>query len=125
MRHLRTFILSEGSRYQALVPSAEMVQPSRSGKEKSCLGWAYCARTAEKDLFVLYFEKDCPEARLSGALPNAKYKALWFNPRTGDWIGAGVLIVDSAGKIILPNFPDKSTRSNTDWALKLTLRDIR
>ncbi|MCH7558872.1 MAG: DUF4038 domain-containing protein [Planctomycetes bacterium] len=125
MRHLRTFVLSEGRRYQNLVPSAEMVQPNRTGKEKSCLGWAYCARTAEKDLFLLYFEKDCPKASLSGALPRSKYKALWFNPRTGDWIGAGVLIADSAGRITLPSFPDKSTRSNTDWGLKLTLRDAR
>ncbi len=124
MRHLRTFILSEGSRYQQLIPSADLVQPSRSGKEKSCLGWAYCAQTAEKDLFLLYFEKDCPQASLSGALPNAKYKALWFNPRTGDWISAGVLSADSAGKIAFPNFPDKSAKSNTDWGLKLTLRDI-
>ncbi|MCH8120890.1 MAG: DUF4038 domain-containing protein [Planctomycetes bacterium] len=125
MRHLRTFVLSEGRRYQNLVPSAEMVQPNRTGKEKSCIGWAYCARTAEKDLFLLYFEKDCPKAILSGALPRSKYKALWFNPRTGDWIGAGVLIADSAGRITLPSFPDKSTRSNTDWGLKLTLRDAR
>jgi hypothetical protein len=125
MRHLRTFILSEGRRYQQLVPSAEMVQPNRTGEEKSCIGWAYCARTAEKDLFLMYFEKDCPKANLSGALPRSKYKALWFNPRTGDWMGASVLGADSAGRIILPKFPDKSTRSNTDWGLKLTLRDAR
>ncbi len=74
---------------------------------------------------MLYFEKDCPKASLSGALPRSKYKALWFNPRTGDWIGAGVLGADSTGKITLPSFPDKSTRSNSDWALKLTLRGAR
>ena len=125
MRHLRTFVLSEGRRYQNLVPSVDLLQPNRTGEEKSCVGWAYCARTAEKDLFVLYFEKDCPKASLSGALPRSKYKALWFNPRTGDWIGASVLSADSAGRITLPNFPDKSTRSNIDWALKLTLRDTR
>ncbi len=125
MQHLRSFVLSEGSRYQLLVPSVGLVQPNRTGEEKSCLGWAYCARTAEKDLFLLYFEKDCPKASLSGALPRSKYKALLFNPRTGDWTDAGVLIADSAGGITLPNFPDKSTRSNTDWGLKLTLRDAR
>jgi hypothetical protein len=125
MRHLKNFVLSEGSRYQQLVPSDEMVQPNRVGKEKSCLGWAYCARTEEKDLFLLYFEKECPKASLSGALPRSEYKALWFNPRTGDWIDAGVLIADSVGGITLPNFPDRSKISNTDWALKLTLRDAR
>jgi hypothetical protein len=125
MRHLRTFILSEGSRYQELVPVVELLNPSRTGEEKSCIGWAYCAGTPEKDLFLLYFEKDCPKAALAGALPKSKYKALWFNPRTGNWINAGIMNADSAGRIELPNFPDKSTKSKIDWALKLTLRDIR
>ncbi len=82
-------------------------------------------RDGGEGFLSLYFEKDCPQANLSGALPRSKYKTLWFNPRTGDWIGAGVLSADSAGRIVLPNFPDKSTRSNIDWALKLTLRDTR
>jgi hypothetical protein len=125
MRHLRTFILSEGSRYQELIPSVELVNPSRTGEEKSCIGWAYCARTSEKDLFLLYFEKDCPKAVLAGALPRSKYKALWFNPHNGNWIDVEILSTDAKGRINLPNFPDKSTRSKTDWALKLTLRDAR
>jgi hypothetical protein len=125
MRHLRTFVLSEGNKYQQLVPKVELLNPSRAGKEKSCIGWAYCARTSEEDLFLLYFEKDCPKASLDGALPNSKYKALWFNTRTGDWINAGMLSADSQGRIRLPNFPDKSAKSKIDWALKLTLRDIR
>ncbi|MCP4258837.1 MAG: hypothetical protein GY774_15240 [Planctomycetes bacterium] len=73
----------------------------------------------------MYFEKDCPKASLAGAIPRSKYKAIWFNPRTGDWIDARILNADSTGRIKLPNFPDKSTRSKTDWALKLTLRDAR
>lgn len=125
MRHLRTFILSEGSRYQQLVPRTELLKPSRTGEEKSCIGWAYCAATSEKDLFLLYFEKDCPKASLAGAMRTSVYKALWFNPRSGNWIDAGDLIADSQGRINLPNFPDSSTRSGIDWALKLTLRDIR
>jgi hypothetical protein len=125
MRHLRTFILSEGTSYQKLVPSVELLNPSRTGQAKSCIGWAYCTRTPEKDLFLLYFEKDCPKASLAGALTRSIYKALWFNPRTGNWINAGGLNADSQGRIELSNFPDKSTRSKTDWALKLTLRDIR
>jgi len=125
MRHLRTFVLSEGRRYQQLVPNAGLLEPSRSGQEKSCIGWAYCGRTNDRRLFLLYFEKDCPRATLSGASGSRKYQARWFDPRTGDWIDAGVLSADSAGTIVLPNFPDKSTRSSTDWGLKLALRDIR
>ena len=121
MQHLRTFILSEGSRYQELVPSANLLSPNRSGKANSCIGWAYCARTAKQDFFLLYFEKDCPQATLSGALSNGKYKARWCNPRTGDWMNAGILIANSSGRISLPNFPGNTAKSRTDWGLKLTL----
>jgi hypothetical protein len=123
MRYLRTFILSEGSRYQNLVPSANLVMPSREGEAKSCVGWAYCARTDEKDLFLLYFEKDCPKAKLSGAISKGKYSARWFNPRIGIWRYAGVLVADSAGVIDLPNFPGNFSKSHNDWAMKLKLAE--
>jgi len=119
MQHLRTFILSEGSRYQKLIPSANLLSPSRTGKANSCLGWAYCLRVPKKDFFLLYFEKDCPVATLSGALSKTRYKARWFNPRTGKWLDEKVLAADAQGKITLPNFPGKSVTSKTDWGLKL------
>lgn len=122
MQHLRTFILSEGRRYQELVPSVELVSPNKSGKTNDWVEWAYCARTAEKDLFLLYFEKGCRQATVSGALPNVKYKARWFNPRHGAWLyaGTGELTADASGKINLPKFPGNSTKSETDWGLKLS-----
>ncbi|MGB2806430.1 MAG: DUF5060 domain-containing protein [Sedimentisphaerales bacterium] len=119
MQHLRTFVLSEGSRYQELIPSANLLSPNRSGKANSCIGWSYCLRAPEKDFFLLYFEKDCPVATLSGAKPNARYEARWFNPRTGKWLDKKVLIADAKGKITLPNFPGDLARSETDWGLKL------
>ena len=125
MQHLKSFVLSEGDRYQQLVPNADLLQPNKSGKANSCIGWAYCAGSPEKDLFLLYFEKDCPQATLSAALSGRKYKASWFNPRSGDWLDAGVLIADSTGEIRLPNFPGNLTSSGTDWGLKLTLVDAR
>jgi len=125
MQHLRTFILSEGSRYRELAPNVNLVSPNKSGKANSCIGWAYCAASPEKDLFLLYFEKNCPQATLSGALSGGKYKASWFNPRSGDWLDAGVLTADGTGEIRLPNFPGNLTSSGTDWGLKLTLVDAR
>ncbi len=125
MRHLRTFVLSEGRRYHELVPSADLLEPSRSGQEKSCIGWVYCARTNDRRLFLLYFEKSCPQATVSGTLPDEEYLSRWFNPRTGDWIDAGVLAAGSGGQIVLPNFPSGSKISTTDWALKLTVQDAR
>lgn len=125
MRHLRTFILSEGRMCQNLVPSANLVMPNRDGEAKSCVGWAYCARTDDKDLFLLYFEKDCPKANLSGAVSKGNYTTRWFNPRIGIWRDAGVLVADSTGVIDLPNFPGNFSKSRDDWAMKLKLAETQ
>jgi hypothetical protein len=121
MRHLRTFVLSEGRKYQDLAPSVELVSPSRSGEARSLLGWAYCAHTADGRLFLLYFEKGCPRATLSGAVQGGMYQATWFNPRTGEWVESkpGQYSADGVGKIVLPGFPDCPATSEVDWGLKL------
>jgi hypothetical protein len=123
MRHMATFVLSEGQKYQRLVPSRQLVEPNESGEPEGYTGWAYCARTAKKNLFLLYFEKDCPRAVLSGTVPRGKYKANWFDTRRGKWIDAGVLRADASGDIALSGFPDSSDVSRTDWALKLKLTE--
>ena len=64
MQHLKTFAFSEGSRYQNLVPDANLVSPSETHVTKSYVGWAYGARTPEQDFFLAYFEKDCPKQSL-------------------------------------------------------------
>ena len=123
MRHLKTFVLSEGRKYQDLVPRVDLISPNKSAKENACTGWAYCARTANKGLFLLYFEQDCPRATLSGALPGQQYHARWFDPRRGHWapVDGGFLTAGAAGEISLPAFPDGSTRSKTDWGMSLWL----
>lgn len=118
MKYLKTFALSEGSRYQDLVPDANLVSPSESHLTKGFVGWAYCARTHDKTFFLAYFEKDCPnQSQIRGALPQTTYQAEWFNPRTGQWskTGTGSLKANVWGWIELPDFP-----SNDDWGLKLT-----
>jgi hypothetical protein len=121
LQHLGTFMLSEGRKYQDLVPRREMVRPNESGPEKDFVGWAYCARTDDKKLFMLYFERDCPRATLYGAEPDARYRARWFDPRTGQWAAPATLKAGGAGGIDLPPFPDGTTTSPVDWALKLTM----
>jgi hypothetical protein len=122
MRHLKAFVLSEGRRYQDLIPTTDSLAPNQSSGPKTNVGWAYAARSAERDLFLLYFERDCPKAVLSGASPEGKYKVQWFNPRTGDWLDTNprVLAADSAGRIRLPGFPYGGEKSTDDWAMKLT-----
>jgi len=120
MRHLARFMLSEGRAYQKLVPHAELVSPNRSGPEKDFVGWAWCARTDDKKLFLIYFEKDCPQATVSGTAPGASYDATWFDPRTGSRTEVATPDADDDGTIPLPIFPDGSAKSKLDWALKLT-----
>ena len=120
MQHLAKFILSEGRKYQDLAPHPELVQSHRSGPGKDFVGWAYCARTDDKRLFLLYFEKHCPQAVVSGASGGRHYAATWLDPRTGEWIKAGTLEAADDGTIHLPAFPDGAAKSKVDWALKLT-----
>lgn len=125
MQHLRTFVLSEGRRYQDLLPAADLLSPHKSGKPDSCLGWAYCARAPNRTWFLLYFEKGCPQATLSGVPPGRAYRAQWFDPRSGQWIdpAAAVLTAGGSGELALPPFPNGHARATIDWALKLTVVD--
>jgi hypothetical protein len=123
MRHLKTFVLSEGPKYQQLVPNRELLDPRESGPAHGYVGWAYAAGTPGKDFLLLYFEKDCPRATLSGLSPDRAYQARWFNPRSGQWTraGEGSLVAGPSGTAELPPFPNGKPRSSLDWALKLTL----
>ncbi len=126
MRHLKTFILSEGRRYQDLIPCTDRISPNQSAGPKGVAGWAYGAATPEQDLLLLYFEKDCPHAAIVGAKANARYTARWLDPRIGRWINVNVVLVaDSSGRVELPPFPNRTARSDMDWALKLTLAGNR
>ena len=109
MQHLRDFALSEGARYQNLVPNAELVVPNKTSRISGNEGWAYCARTPERDLLMLYCEIDAAQPRLRGALVDGRYAAQWFDPRTGTWTDAGVLTADPWGRIALPSCPRRTT----------------
>ena len=119
MRHLKCFILSEGRRYQDLQPALDLLTPNKSSGPKTNVGWAYCACMGQRDIFLLYFERDCPPAALSGLQVEARYQALWFNPRTGHWCNADLVRANAQGSLELPVFPDKTCQQ--DWGLKLTL----
>jgi len=121
MRHLKTFVLSEGRRYQDLVPCRPQISPNQAGEAKGATGWAFGAKTAPQDLFLLYFERDCPQAALSGVRSGTEYAARWFDPRSGQWHQPDVraTVVAASGRITVPPFPGEGTKSRSDWALKL------
>lgn len=115
MQYLRDFALSIGKRYQELEPNADLVSPNKTHVLRAYEGWAYCARTPDKTIFLAYFEKGCPRSQIRGARLRTAYHAQWFDPRTGAWQDAGTLQSSAIGIIQLPEFP-----SDADWALRLT-----
>jgi hypothetical protein len=117
MQYLRAFAFSTGKRYQDLEPDADLVSPDKTPVIRGYEGWAYCARTRDKEIFLAYFEKGCPPSQVRGARLNSAYRAQWFDPRTGTWAdaGGGTLASNQIGIIMLPPFP-----SDGDWGLRLT-----
>jgi hypothetical protein len=116
MQYLRTFAFSIGRRYQDLVPLADLVLPHQTHDTLSYEGWAYCARTDDKTIFLAYFEKGCPRSQIRGARLNSRYDAQWFDPRHDTWsaVAGGTVHASKIGIIELPDFP-----GDTDWGLKL------
>src|ERR1022692_1134752 len=118
MQYLRTFAFSIGKRYQELVPLADLISPNKTHDIRSYEGWAYCARTPDKNIFLAYFEKGCARSQVRGAKLSSLYRAEWFDPRKGAWqdVGStGTLRSSVIGIITLPQFP-----GDTDWGLRLT-----
>ena len=119
VRCLEDFAFVNGNRYQDLEPNADLVTPNKAGDPMGYRGWAYCARTKEKDFFLIYLEKDCPQITVRGAIPNASYLFRWFNPRTGAWFGdvrLTTIKADGVGRIRIPAHP-----ADKDWGLSLIL----
>jgi hypothetical protein len=116
MRYLPLFAMSVGKRYQELAPNADLLSPNKTADTMSYEGWAYCARTPDKSIFLAYFEKSAPQAYVRGAKLDAYYEAAWFNPRNGSWVkvGDGRLQSNNVGFIMLPELP-----SGEDWGLRL------
>jgi hypothetical protein len=116
MQYLKVFAFSIGRRFQELVPDANLVSPNKTHTILGYEGWAFAARTPDKNIFLAYFEKGCPRSQVRGARPSSAYRAQWFDPRAGTWqdAGTGTLESTSTGIIALPDFP-----SNLDWGLRL------
>ena len=122
MQYIYNFLFSEGPDYQGLMPDRQLLQPNQTPNEDKNMGWAYAMGTQEKDLFLLYFEKDCPAAVLDGAIPGVDYELNWFDTAVGKWVKTELAVSDQKGKIELPAFPSGSDISTRDWAVKLKVQ---
>ena len=90
--------------------------PTRAGRTSRYYGWAYCARTPERDLFLIYFENEAPlAATLRGVRAGETYRPTFFDPREGKWLAPGEPIAVAPSAVLtLPERPDQR-----DWGLML------
>ncbi len=116
IRHVTAFAAGAGDRLDAIEPDVDLVVPNKTGPGYGYFGWAYCARTPERDLFLVYFEKGAPaEAHLRGVSQGGRYVPTWFDPRSGEWLEPGEPVTVATSSILhLPERPD-----DRDWGLRL------
>ena len=121
MRGLNDFILSEGNDFQDLALARDDVQPNQSptAPEDGLDGWAYMMRTPDKRLAMLYFENESVLPRLLNFNPGSLYAFQWYNPVRGEWKEKVMIKADSHGTLKIPEFPEKGSRSFSDWAAKV------
>lgn len=121
MRHLKSFVLSEGSRYQQLQPYHQHLHPQKAENSsvRGLDGWSLMMCTPEKDFALIYFENKAVLPELSGFKPNTTYTFRWYDPKTGQWGQATTITADSKGTFMTPTFPDGKNIAATDWAAKI------
>lgn len=124
MKHLNTFMLSEGDKFQQLEPARSGVEPGKApaSPPAGLDGWAYMMRTPAKDLALLYFENESVIPVLHGFIPGAEYLVHWFDTVNGQWLARTPVKADARGKIELHSFPGDKNISSGDWAVKITIK---
>jgi len=121
MQHLRTFVLSEGTRYQQLTLASQDLQPRGiAGSLSDGLdGWSFLMRTATADFALAYFENKATRPGLAGFTPQANYRWYWFDPRSGEWSRERRVRADAQGVLQAPAFPDGGDQAASDMAVKI------
>jgi hypothetical protein len=121
LQYLRSFILSEGNKYQSLQIASKDIHPQKApgSPEKGLDGWSYMMRTPEKDFALLYFENQSLLPELIGFKSGKLYTLQWFNPAKGKWGKKITIKADKMGRVILSGFPDGQNSSVIDWAAKI------
>lgn len=123
MQHIYDFLFSEGDSYRNLVEAKHLLKPYQTGNEDDNMGWAYCMRSENKDLFLLYFEQGCQKPLLYETQRDVEYEFNWYDPETGEWIKTEKVPANYRGFLQFPDFPEGKSISNKDWAVKVKIVD--
>ncbi|HEX2860232.1 MAG TPA: hypothetical protein VHN79_01275, partial [Lacunisphaera sp.] len=121
MKHLRDFVLSEGSRYQDLQLASADISTRRAANplDDGLEGWSFMMRTPAGDFALLYFENKAEAPQLAGFVPDTRYRWTWFNPRSAAWSTPSDLTTDAGGQLAIPGWPAGAPATINDWAAKL------
>lgn len=124
MRHLESFMFSEGNKYQQLLlASADIHSRKAPGAPEDGLdGWSYMMRTADKSLAMLYFENAAALPTLKGFSAKESYRLQWYDTMTGKWLKTVNVTADAQGEIHLPEFPEGDNKASRDWAAKIVAK---
>ena len=121
MHLINGFLFSEGNTYRNLIPAKHLLRPYQTTNEDDNMGWAYCMRTENKDLFLLYFEKACQKPLLTETQRDVEYEFNWYDPETGEWVKKEKLSANIRGFLQFPDFPGGKSTSGKDWAVKVKI----
>jgi len=96
--------------------------PNKAGDPRGYIGWAFCAHTPERDLFLLYFEKDCPQkVEIRMLRKNSTYIVKFFDPREGKWFSDPSIekvTTTETGTVFIERI-----QPELDWGMSLVLED--
>ena len=125
MQHLKTFVLSEGDRYQQLTLASGDLKPRSipDALDDGLDGWSFLMRTPSKDYALAYFEEKALRPELKGFVAKRRYEWTWFDPREGTWSAPSALTTDSDGTLVAPPFPHGGAQASLDMAAKIVARD--
>lgn len=121
MELINGFLFSEGDTFRDLIEAKHLLRPYQTANEDDNMGWAYCMRTEDKNLFMLYFEKGCKKPLLSETQREVEYEFNWYDPETGEWIKTERVSANIRGFLQFPDFPEGDSISNKDWAVKVKI----
>ncbi len=121
MQHLKSFVLSEGARYQELeLASTDLVsRHAKASSDDGLDGWTFMMRTTAKDFALLYFELKTEPTRVTGFTANTTYRWSWYDPRQGTWNSPVDIAADANGNLMSPAFPSGAGAATFDWAAKV------
>lgn len=124
MQHLKNFVLSQGDRYQQLMPASGDIAPRSipDALADGLDGWSFLMRTPQRDFALAYFENGAPRAQLRGFTPRAPYRWQWFDPRSGTWSETVMVTADARGAIAMPPLPSGGRTNTADFAATLLLQ---